>query len=201
MNNKMQILALLLIILSIVITPAVSQNDNSTCTTDSLALVTSNAVMGAYTDMKNAIETDVKADFMQFCSVFERTCTLNVADYSAALESACVSEGGQIVNEQATLDCEGKISGVPIPGGIGVEIQNIPGCIAASCDPNNLPADIKDAFAAIVDQVATEVETAVSGTANVTCGADTSGTGGGINASPLLAVFSVATLLFWTLVV
>lgn len=189
----MKNLATLLTILSIILCPAASEED-ATCIAESAALVTSAAVSGPYAALRTAIETDVTEDFMQFCSVIKRTCTLDVADYSQALEAACVAEGGQIVSKEAYLDCTGKLMNIPIPGGIDVDIFNIPGCVGASCDPQNLPAAIEAVFDTAVEEVAKEVETAVE-QSDITCGGVITDAGSG-GASTMGSTFLAATVSF-----
>jgi hypothetical protein len=186
-------------LLLIIITSAQAQNttnNDAVCIAESAALVTSAAISGPYDALRTAIETDVKDDFMQFCNVLRRTCTVNVADYSAALQTACTGEGGQIVLKEAYLDCTGKLMNIPVPGGIDIEIFNIPGCVSANCDAENLPEAIVAVFEAGVEQVATEVETAVQ-ESDIECGTITQSQGsgsGGVALGSTSLLVSVATL-------
>lgn len=175
-------------------------SNDAVCVAESAALVTSAAISGPYDDLRTAIETDVKDDLMQFCNVFKRTCTVNVADYSAVLQTACTGEGGQIVLKEAYLDCTGKLMNVPVPGGIDIEIFNIPGCVSASCDAENLPEAIVAVFEAGVEQVATEVETAVK-ESDIVCGTITQSQGGGSGGVALgsTLLVSIATLFSFVL--
>jgi len=193
----MKNLATLLTILSIVLAPAASQ-DNATCIAESVVLVSDTAIAEPQGVLISTIETDVKDDFMQFCSVLERTCTVDVADYSSALEAACTAEGGQIALKKAMLDCSGKLMNIPVPGGIDVVIDNIPGCVGASCDVDNLPPEIEAVFGMVVEQVKTEVENAIA-ESDIECGATTTDAGDGSGAvsalgSTLVPVVSVATV-------
>lgn len=175
-------------------------SDDAACITESVALISGESVRGPYEDLRTAIETDVKADFMQFCSVIQRKCTVNVADYSSALESACTAEGGQIVSKQATLDCSGKLMNVPIPGGIDIVILNIPGCVGASCNAQDLPDEILAVFNMAVEQVATEVETAVAESADITCdGSEVTDANSGASSRSLGTLLGVITIVATTL--
>lgn len=166
---KMKHLSFALLLFSCFVSPIIAQDDEATCIAESISLVSSQAVAGPYASLREDIENDVKADFMQFCSVFSRSCTVNVADYSADLITACTEAGGQVASKQVTLDCAGKLMGVPIPGGIDIHINTIPACVGASCDPENLPPEIIAVFDLAVDEVATEVEAAVAESADITC--------------------------------
>lgn len=203
-NVSISSLIILCCIVASTLSLAEGTNDTA-CIAESVALVTTTAVSEPYQELKTAIETDVKDDIMQFCNVLKRSCTVNVGDYSAALETACIQEGGQIVSKQATLDCQGKLMQIPIPGGIDIYINDIPGCVGASCDGQNLPSEIEAAFDTAVEQVATEVETAVA-ESDITCGAITTASDGGSGGAstrgglPILAGVSILAALFsWTL--
>jgi hypothetical protein len=166
---KMINISFVLLLVSCLLSRTLAQDDNATCIAESLALVSNETVAGLYANLRTAIEADVKADFMQFCSVLSRSCTVNVTDYSGELTSACTEAGGQVASKQVTLDCEGNLMNVPIPGGIDVHIKAIPACVGASCDPDNLPPEIIAVFDAGVDEVATEIEAAVAESADITC--------------------------------
>lgn len=166
---KMMNISFVLLLVSCLLSRTLAQDDNATCIAESLALVSNETVAGLYANLRTAIEADVKADFMQFCSVLSRSCTVNVTDYSGELTSACTEAGGQVASKQVTLDCEGNLMNVPIPGGIDIHIKAIPACVGASCDPDNLPPEIIAVFDAGVDEVATEIEAAVAESADITC--------------------------------
>lgn len=194
-------LALLTLVLSlsVVVDAQDDATDEATCIAESVALNTNTAISGPYESLRTTIEADVTNDLMQFCNIFTRTCTINVADYSSSLESACQAQGGQIAKKAAYLDCTGKLMNIPVPGGIDVEIFNIPGCVGETCDVDNLPDAIEAVFDMAVEQVATEVETAVQ-QSEIECGTFTTTGGSGANGcSTLISVVSLATLFSWIL--
>jgi len=139
-------------------TASAAAYDEEACNSETTSLNTDPVVQAAVVDLKDTIFAAVQDDFFQFCSVFQRKCTVNLNDYSTALQSNCTAAGGQIATSSARLDCTGKVMGVPIPGGVGVEFANIPACVGRSCDTSRLPAVVVDSLDQILLQVETEVE-------------------------------------------
>mmetsp|Transcript_7988 Transcript_7988/g.15246 ORF Transcript_7988/g.15246 Transcript_7988/m.15246 type:complete len:207 (+) Transcript_7988:78-698(+) len=141
--------------LLLVLTTAVRADETiNVCATETAALQTDSAVQGALNDMRESISTAVQEDFFQFCSILQRSCTVDLSDYADTLPTACEEAGGQIANQTAPigLDCTGKVLGVPIPGGVEVRFENLPTCVGPNCDPDNLPSLVEDTVQQLLTQ-------------------------------------------------
>jgi hypothetical protein len=142
--------------------------------------------------MQDDIRTAVQDDFFQFCSVFQRSCTVDLNDYSEAVLSACTEAQGQVATQSGEqgLECTGKVVGVPIPGGVQVSFVNLPACVGPSCDPNNLPNVVDETVQQVLSQeVAPIVE---QGLQDGNC---TAALSGGTGTGSTLAVAAAVSIL------
>jgi len=128
------------------------------CTSETTSLNTDPTIEAAVSDLQTQVSTAVQDDFFSFCSILDRACTVDIDNYSSELQTSCNEAGGQIARRSASLECRGKVVGVPIPGGVELKFANIPACVGTSCDPDNLPQVVVDAVDAVLQQVETVVE-------------------------------------------
>jgi hypothetical protein len=149
-------------------------DEQAACITESGVLNTNANISSATQDLLTTAKDDILADFTQFCRIISLTCTADIADYSGDLRAACEAENGQLAQRNYELACKtDTASPIEIPG--TVELRNLPACVGATCDVNNLPSSLtqvlddlvvtlnEEVDAALGDKVACQVDTEASG--------------------------------------
>jgi len=135
---------------------ATNTTSASTCETETLELNSNQEVSAATTALLTSTKDDILADFSGFCRIVALRCDVNLDEYSTDLKDACEQNGGQLYTTTFELACEtDTVSPIEIPG--TVALQNLPGCLGASCDLDNLPPSILQFQEDIVAQINTEV--------------------------------------------
>mmetsp|Transcript_18541 Transcript_18541/g.22262 ORF Transcript_18541/g.22262 Transcript_18541/m.22262 type:complete len:206 (-) Transcript_18541:97-714(-) len=131
------------------------------CNAETVEINTNADVLKASTSLRDEVEKLLTADaFADFCSIIRRKCTLDLADYSSEMKTQCATIGGQFVELDQKLGCDGQIVGsLSIPG--SVEILNVPGCIGQSCDSQNFTSDIQDTLTTLITDAEEEIEKAL----------------------------------------
>ena len=148
-------LALIALLLLVLTTPTrANETASDACATETAALQLDSAVQGALNDMRQSITSAMQEDFFQFCSILQRACTVDLSEYSTSLPTACADAGGQIANQTAPigLECQGKVLGIPIPGGVEVRFENLPTCVGPTCDPDNLPLLVEETVRQLLNE-------------------------------------------------
>ena len=167
--------------------------DDGDCASEIAALNSDPTIQQALTDLEGNISAAIQDDFYQFCSILGRECTVNLTDYySKSLPTACIDAGGQLATQTASLECNGKVLGIPIPGGVRVKFVDIPTCVGPSCDLKNLPTVVEDATNSALDQVEQLVE---NGLDDGNCTAAIVGSSGSARQT-LSGVFCATGILF-----
>jgi hypothetical protein len=137
------------------------EEQQAACVLETAALQSDSGVEAAMREMQDSIATAIQDDFFQFCSVFQRSCTVDLNDYSESVRTACTEAEGQVATQSGEqgLECNGKVLGIPIPGGVEVSFSNVPTCVGPSCDPDNLPSVVEETIQKVLsDEVAPVVE-------------------------------------------
>jgi hypothetical protein len=190
--------ALLISLLILSTTPSLyAQQDE--CVTGSESLVNNTAVMTAFEEMWTQITTDLASNVVSFCTLADgsATCQVNVAAYSTNVKSVCEAQNGTSVERGVALEC--LSTQVDLPSALAFNVFNIPICVDASCDTNNLPTQIESIYQQVLDGYLTNVEEG----ANLECNAETIGgdeTSGGFArksaATLVLATTTISFILF-----
>jgi hypothetical protein len=152
----------------------VQTDDQTVCITESGTLNTNANISTATLDLMTTAKDDILADFTQFCRVISLTCTADIADYSGDLRAVCEAENGQLARRDYQLACKtDTASPIEIPG--TVKLLNLPACVGASCDVNNLPPSLTQILDDVVVALNVEVDAALGD--KVECQVDTEASG------------------------
>lgn len=139
-----------------------NDDDEATCVAESTALNTDGGVSAATQDLLTTTKDDILADLNSFCKVLSLTCTVDLQPYSSDLDVACTEAGGQILKQQINFGCRsdtGVLDALGIRG--KVELINVPACIGASCDPNNLPPALTQVSTNVFQSINEEIDAAL----------------------------------------
>jgi len=120
---------------------------------------------------------ELLANFTDFCSIFQRKCTIDLAQYSSNLQQACqaatatveVDDGsgsgsmttttnGQFHDYEIVIECRTDTfapDAIEIPG--SVQLDNVPTCIGQSCDPTDLPSEITELLNQLLQTLTAEI--------------------------------------------
>ena len=193
-------IAVLLIFLLVLVTPAVAQDE---CVTGTNALLNNTAYVTAYEDMVATIQAELASNYNTFCTTEGGSikCSVNVQAYSKeGVLKVCIDQGGQSISGDVKLTCSGAVQGFQVQS-FAFDLFRVPVCIDASCDPNNVPTEIEAIFNNVADGVVSNIENALGD--GVQCEASTqnpnSPTSSRATASSLLAAASSAAFLSFLL--
>jgi hypothetical protein len=157
--------AAILIILSIVFTPCLAQ-DEAACVNETASLAANQAVMDAYQAMAQALLDDLYDNVLQFCNVFSQNCTLDVGEYTSSLKTTCEAQGGQLVERNVDGTCNGDVAGIPLTD-FEIAVDGAPLCAGISCDPSAIPAEIEGGLETVAQDIVVGVNIALDG--NLEC--------------------------------
>ena len=155
------------------------QQQQQQCIMESTALNKDPNVGSATQELLTTTKDDVLANFTDFCSVLQRKCTVDLAQYSTKLQQACqstsvdveVDDGsgtgsttttttnGQFHDYQIVIECRTDTfvpDAIEIPG--SVQLDNVPTCIGQSCDPTNLPPEITELLDQLLETLTNEID-------------------------------------------
>lgn len=171
--------------------------EQAVCIEESAALNTNPAVANATEALMTTAKDDILADFTQFCRIISLTCTADISAYSGDLRAACEAQNGQLVEKDYELACKtDSVSPIEIPG--TVELVNLPACVGASCDVNNLPPTLTQVLDDIVVRLNVEVDAALGDSVACEVGSG-SGSGSAPSTSKLFSRHAVWNILVGTL--
>jgi hypothetical protein len=137
-----------------------SSSSVTACEAESAALNTNTELSDAATALLTTTKDEIIADFSNFCTLIGRQCTVDLSEYSADFEAACAANQGQFYPQTYKLACTtDTVSPIEIPG--TVTLNNIPGCLGASCDITNLPSSITQIQEDLATQMNTDVNAAL----------------------------------------
>ena len=170
---------------------ASNAQNSTTCAAESLVLFQNSEISAGVTAFQTEATSSLQ-DFVKNCNLFERSCGKDLSTLSSAqdLMATCKSLGGQIVERDVRLKCVGSVNNVPVPG-FSVKADNFPACLGASCDPNNLPAEVTAVFTTVSDTASQEIQNALG--SSISCQAS----GGMRIAMDTVGLVVMTTLLSW----
>jgi hypothetical protein len=140
--------AAILIILSIVVTPCLAE-DESACKTESTTLAKNQAVIDGYQNMTDGLADGLSNEDFD-CDITSLECSISVAGYTANLETVCEENNGIMVESEVVATCSGEVTNVPVTD-LMTMVVGVPLCVGASCDPRDLPADVESGFVTVFD--------------------------------------------------
>lgn len=167
------------------------------CVTGSESLANNTAVVTAFEDMLTQINSDIASNLFSFCTLADgsASCQVNVAAYSNNVKSVCEAENGASIERGVALECTAtQIEDLPA---FAFNVFNIPICVDASCDTDNLPTQVESSYQQVLDDFVMQIENGTSVECNAeTIGGDTTSGGGfvRITAATVLATVSAATI-------
>mmetsp|Transcript_11246 Transcript_11246/g.26698 ORF Transcript_11246/g.26698 Transcript_11246/m.26698 type:complete len:275 (+) Transcript_11246:336-1160(+) len=173
--------------------------EDQQCITESTSLNKDPNVGSATQDLLTTTKEELLANFTEFCSIFQRKCTIDLSEYSSNLQQACqaatvaspdgttttttttTTTNGQFHDYQIVIECRTDTfapDAIEIPG--SVQLDNVPTCIGQSCDPTNLPSEITELLNQLLETLTTEIDNQLGDSFVCQSNINSSGAGGSV---------------------